>query len=55
MAILEGQKRIKLKVIRPQRPLEVDIQNFDKEDIQRMILLGYQHGRDEMMTELNNG
>jgi NTE family protein len=46
--ILEGQKRIKLKVIRPQRPLEVDIQNFDKEDIQRMILLGYQHGREEM-------
>jgi NTE family protein len=46
--ILQGQKRIKLKVIRPQRPLEVDIQNFDKEDIQRMILLGYQHGREEM-------
>ncbi len=46
--ILEGQKRIKLKVIRPERPLEVDIQNFDKEDIQRMILLGYQHGREEM-------
>ncbi|MDZ7897679.1 MAG: patatin-like phospholipase family protein [Arcicella sp.] len=46
--ILEGQKRIKLKVIRPERPLEVDIQNFDKEDIQRMILLGYQHGKEEM-------
>jgi NTE family protein len=46
--VLEGQKRIKLKVIRPQRPLDVDIQNFDKEDIQRMILLGYQHGREEM-------
>ena len=46
--ILEGQKRIKLKVIRPERPLDVDIQNFDKEDIQRMILLGYQHGREEM-------
>jgi NTE family protein len=47
--ILQGQKRIKLKVIRPQRPLEVDIQNFDQEDIQRMILLGYQHGREEMV------
>jgi NTE family protein len=47
--ILEGQKRIKLKVIRPQTPLDVDIQNFDREDIQRMILLGYQHGREEMM------
>jgi NTE family protein len=47
--ILQGQKRIKLKVIRPNRPLEVDIQNFDQEDIQRMILLGYQHGRDEML------
>lgn len=47
--ILKGQKRIKLKVIRPVRPLDVDIQNFDREDIQRMILLGYQHGREEMM------
>ena len=25
-----------------------DIQNFDDQDIQRMILLGYQQGREEM-------
>lgn len=46
--ILKGQSRIKLKIIRPQKPLNIDIQGFDQEDIQRMILLGYQHGRDEM-------
>ena len=46
--ILEGQSRIKLKIIRPERPLNIDIQGFDQEDIERMILLGYQHGRDEM-------
>ena len=46
--VLKGQSRIKLKIIRPQTPLNVDIQGFDQEDIQRMILLGYQHGRDEM-------
>lgn len=46
--VLKGQSRIKLKIIRPQTPLNVDIQGFDQEDIQRMILLGYQYGRDEM-------
>ena len=46
--ILKGQSRIKLKIIRPQKPLNIDIQGFDQEDIKRMILLGYQHGRDEM-------
>jgi NTE family protein len=46
--ILKGQSRIKLKIIRPQKPLNIDIQGFDQEDIERMILLGYQHGRDEM-------
>ena len=46
--ILKGQKRIKLKIIRPQQPLNIDIQSFDKDDIERLILLGYQQGRDEM-------
>ena len=46
--ILKGQSRIKLKIIRPQKPLNIDIQGFNQEDIRRMILLGYQHGRDEM-------
>jgi len=47
--ILKGQSRIKLKIIRPQRPLNIDIQGFDQDDIKRMILLGYQQGRDEMV------
>ncbi|WP_044170765.1 patatin-like phospholipase family protein [Flectobacillus major] len=46
--ILKGQKRIKLKIIRPHQPLNIDIQSFDKDDIERLILLGYQQGRDEM-------
>ena len=46
--ILKGQKRIKLKIIRPQQALNIDIQSFDKDDIERLILLGYQQGRDEM-------
>jgi NTE family protein len=46
--ILEGQSRIKLKIIRPEVPLNIDIQDFDREDIQRLILVGYQHGKDEM-------
>lgn len=46
--ILKGQKRINLKIIRPQKTLNIDIQDFDKEDIQRLIFLGYQHGREEM-------
>jgi NTE family protein len=46
--ILKGQKRIKLKIIRPQKPLNIDIQGFDQDDIKRMILVGYQQGREEM-------
>jgi NTE family protein len=47
--ILKGQKRIKLKIIRPQKPLNIDIQGFDQDDIKRMILIGYQQGREEMV------
>jgi NTE family protein len=46
--ILKGQKRIKLKIIRPQKPLNIDIQGFDQDDIKQMILVGYQQGREEM-------
>jgi NTE family protein len=47
--ILKGQKRIKLKIIRPQKLLNIDIQGFDQDDIKRMILIGYQQGREEMV------
>ena len=47
--ILKGQKRIKLKIIRPQKPLNIDIQGFDQDDIKQMILVGYQQGREEMV------
>jgi NTE family protein len=46
--ILKGQKRIKLKVIRPEKPLNIDIQSFDAEDIRRLILVGYHQGKTEM-------
>ncbi|MEA5458780.1 patatin-like phospholipase family protein [Arcicella sp. LKC2W] len=48
--ILKGQKRINLKIIRPHKTLNIDIQDFDQEDIQRLIFLGYQQGREEMKS-----
>lgn len=46
--ILKGKCRIKLTIIRPDEPLLVDIQNFDKDDIQRLISLGYRQGQQKM-------
>ena len=46
--ILKGKRRIKLTIIRPEEPLLVDIQNFDKADIQRLISLGYKYGKQKM-------
>ncbi|MBP6385362.1 MAG: patatin-like phospholipase family protein [Pseudarcicella sp.] len=47
--ILKGNQRIKLTIIRPTRPLMVDIQNFDIEDIERLLDTGYQEGRNILM------
>lgn len=46
--ILKGQSRIKLKIIRPQHHLNIDIQAFNRDDIKRMLLLGYEQGMEEM-------
>lgn len=46
--VLKGQKRIKLKIIRPNHPLHIDMQDFDEEDINYLILQGYEHGKEEM-------
>ncbi|MEA5140587.1 patatin-like phospholipase family protein [Arcicella rigui] len=46
--ILKGESRIKLKIIRPQEHLNIDIQDFNRDDIKRMILLGYEQGMEEM-------
>ncbi|PCJ01165.1 MAG: hypothetical protein COB15_01645 [Flavobacteriales bacterium] len=35
-----GKKRIKFKIIRPQRDLSVKIDKFQKKDIEKMIDLG---------------
>ena len=38
--------KIKLTIIRPEAPLNIDIQKFDSDDISRIIELGYQKGKD---------
>jgi NTE family protein len=42
----KGQTKIDIQSIRPPQPLTIDIQNFNKLDIRRMLELGYQVGRD---------
>jgi hypothetical protein len=37
---------IDIQSIRPPQPLTIDIQNFNKMDIRRMLELGYQVGQD---------
>ncbi len=46
--ILKGRQRIKLTIIRPKEPLLVDIQSFDKDDIDRLISIGYRQGKEKM-------
>ena len=48
IGILKGKKRIKLTIIRPKEPLLVDIQSFDKDDIDRLISIGYRLGKEKM-------
>lgn len=49
---LKGRKRIKLKIIRPHQPLQVDIQNFTHYDIERLINVGYETGKLELASGL---
>jgi NTE family protein len=46
IAALKGYRKMKLTVIRPKSPLSIDIQNFDADDINRLITIGYQRGRE---------
>jgi NTE family protein len=39
---LAGKRRIKLHIIRPQKPINLDIQDFDEEDIVHIMQMGYQ-------------
>lgn len=41
-----GKSKIEIQSIRPPQPLNIDIQNFNKLDIRRMLELGYQVGKD---------
>jgi NTE family protein len=45
---LKGKRKIKLTIIRPLSPLQVDIQNFDELDIERVIGIGYEIGQKAM-------
>ena len=48
---LKGKRKIKLTIIRPQKPLNVDIQGFDSDDIRRLIGVGYETGRQALSGE----
>lgn len=41
-----SNSKIKLTIIRPEAPLNIDIQKFDSDDISRIIELGYQKGKE---------
>lgn len=46
IAALKGLRKMKLTVIRPKSPLSIDIQDFNADDINRLITIGYQRGRE---------
>jgi NTE family protein len=46
IAALRGFKRMKLTILRPKSPLSIDIQEFNTDDINRLITIGYQRGRE---------
>lgn len=46
--VMKGFKKMKLTIIRPTAPLNVDIQAFTSDDIRRLVAIGYQRGREVM-------
>lgn len=46
IVLTKTKKKVKLTIIRPEVPLNIDIQNFDTDDISRIIEIGYQKGKD---------
>ena len=44
--VMISNTTIDIQSIRPPQPLTIDIQNFNKMDIRRMLELGYQVGQD---------
>ncbi len=46
--VMKGYRKMKLTIIRPTAPLNVDIQAFTADDIRRLIAVGYQRGREVM-------
>jgi NTE family protein len=49
--ILKGKRKIKLTIIRPNKPLNIDIQAFDADDITRVIGIGYETGKQKLSQE----
>ncbi len=45
LVIKKVKNKIKLTIIRPEVPLNIDIQKFDTDDISRIIEIGYQKGK----------
>lgn len=49
---LNGKKKIKLTIIRPDLPIDVNVSNFNSEDIEKMISSGYETARDILDEQL---
>jgi NTE family protein len=43
--LLKGKRKIKLTIVRPEEPLLIDIQDFDTDDVSRLIEIGYRAGK----------
>ncbi|MFM6947824.1 MAG: patatin-like phospholipase family protein [Aquirufa sp.] len=42
----KGKKRVKISVVRPKQPINIDIQTFNKFDIRRLLEVGYAMGKE---------
>lgn len=50
--VMKGFRKMKLTIIRPTAPLNVDIQSFNADDIRRLVAIGYQRGREVMEKDV---
>ncbi|MCY7351615.1 MAG: patatin-like phospholipase family protein [Cytophagaceae bacterium] len=48
IGVMKGHRKMKLTIIRPTAPLNIDIQSFNSDDIKRLVAIGYQRGREVM-------
>ncbi|MBX9851144.1 MAG: patatin-like phospholipase family protein [Cytophagaceae bacterium] len=49
---LKGYRKVKLTIIRPEHPINVDIQNFKMQDIEKLIRKGYESAKEKMLNSM---